>query len=328
MRDLDFVRHSNRVVCACAVLMAVSAAASADPIPVIVPGSPGPTVLPGNFLENPDMETETRFEAHRLESPNGNSFADYWHHSTNATWSNGTTDPVVSGTHSLMLFDDTSTGAGVFTQEEFRTFATAIPADASSPTGRAQKLYFRWHWNFDMFAGTDPSVTMNIRLSNAPIFSLDLGPSLGDNKVTRTGSSNGWEQVTVELDIPAGAQSFDMIVLTEGSKDALGLMFVDDVSVSMIAPVTTLDGDLNGDGFVGIGDLNIVLGVWNQNVTPGDLLAGDPTGDGFVGIGDLNVVLGNWNAGTPPAAGAAVPEPATLTLLALGGLATLRRRGA
>jgi len=36
-------------------------------------------------------------------------------------------------------------------------------------------------------------------------------------------------------------------------------------------------------------------------------------------------VLGNWNAGTPPA-GAAVPEPATLALLGLGGLAALRRR--
>ena len=86
-----------------------------------------------------------------------------------------------------------------------------------------------------------------------------------------------------------------------------------------------LEGDLNGDGFVGIGDLNIVLGLWNQNVTPGELLEGDPSGDGFVGINDLNVVLGNWNAGTPPAANA-VPEPTTLALLGIGGLAFLRRK--
>jgi hypothetical protein len=86
-----------------------------------------------------------------------------------------------------------------------------------------------------------------------------------------------------------------------------------------------LDGDLNADGFVGIADLNIVLGVWNTNVTPGDLLAGDPSGDGFVGIADLNVVLGNWNAGTPPAA-SVVPEPTTLALLGLGGIAMLKRR--
>ena len=82
-------------------------------------------------------------------------------------------------------------------------------------------------------------------------------------------------------------------------------------------------GDLNGDGFVGIDDLNIVLGNWNQNVNPGSEPEGDPSGDGFVGIDDLNVVLGNWNAGSTPAV---VPEPGTLTLLMLCGLTTLRYR--
>ncbi len=86
-----------------------------------------------------------------------------------------------------------------------------------------------------------------------------------------------------------------------------------------------LEGDLNGDGFVGVDDLNIVLVNWNQNVTPGDLGSGDPTGEGFVGVDDLNIVLVNWNNGTPPA-GAAVPEPGTLVLLGLGGMAMLKRR--
>ncbi len=78
----------------------------------------------------------------------------------------------------------------------------------------------------------------------------------------------------------------------------------------------SLLGDLDGDGFVGIDDLNLVLGNWNQNVPPANPLA-DPSGDGFVGIDDLNEVLGNWNAGTPPTANA-VPEPGTIMLLTAG----------
>ncbi len=64
-------------------------------------------------------------------------------------------------------------------------------------------------------------------------------------------------------------------------------------------PPADLPGDLDGDRFVGISDLNIVLGIWNQNVTPGDAMAGDPSGDGFVGLEDLNLILSNWNAGIP-----------------------------
>jgi PEP-CTERM motif len=94
-------------------------------------------------------------------------------------------------------------------------------------------------------------------------------------------------------------------------------------------PLTTIIGDLNADGFVGIGDLNIILSNWNQNVPVGDWQQGDVAGigDGFVGISDLNVVLANWNAGTPPPGLAdAVPEPSTVCFVGLGAAAVLRRR--
>ena len=91
-------------------------------------------------------------------------------------------------------------------------------------------------------------------------------------------------------------------------------------------PPPLLDGDLNGDGFVGVEDLNLILGAWNQFVTPGDLLAGDPSEDGFVGIDDLNTVLGSWNAGIPPVAGSYIPEPTMFGLFGVGGLILLRRR--
>ena len=81
-------------------------------------------------------------------------------------------------------------------------------------------------------------------------------------------------------------------------------------------------GDLDGDGFVGQDDLDIVLGAWGTS-PPGDPRA-DPSGDGFVGQDDLDAVLGDWGQGTLPPS---VPEPATLGMFALCGIALSRRNG-
>ena len=81
---------------------------------------------------------------------------------------------------------------------------------------------------------------------------------------------------------------------------------------------TTLPGDLNFDGFVGIDDLNIILTAWNTHVTLGSPLQGDPSNDGFVGIDDLTLVLGHWNTGTPPATAThSTPEPGSAALFSL-----------
>jgi len=334
MSDMSVVRRTSwKVITSgtAVVMMAFAGSAWA----VDIPGG-----LPGNVLPNPDMETITRFTDHINDPgiPNMNNWADYWHHSQNATWSNGTTDPVVSGVHSLFIFDNTA--AGPFSKEEFRSFATDIPIDPA--TGMiATSLSFRWNWAYDITGGIDPRFNALFRFSNAPNFSLDLGPPVLQvpvftDKPNTADPITGdllFEQQDITIAIPAGALTYDILFQTAdnsgagGGVDSTGTMFIDDVTVSLTAPVITLAGDLNGDGFVGINDLNIVLGAWNQNVPPANPLA-DPSGDGFVGIDDLNTVLGNWNAGTPPGAGAAVPEPATLALLGLGGLAMLKRRRA
>ncbi len=110
-------------------------------------------------------------------------------------------------------------------------------------------------------------------------------------------------------------------VINNASQVAFSLTFTDGTSGIFVATIG-LDGDLDGDGFVGIDDLNAVLSNWNQSVTPGDLSSGDYNQDGFIGVDDLNGVLVNWNRGIPPGNTntAAIPEPGTLCLFSLGAL--------
>jgi hypothetical protein len=124
----------------------------------------------------------------------------------------------------------------------------------------------------------------------------------------------------ITADVLAG--TFDTIT---GATFGNGYEFAVLYSATDVLLEVTLPGDLNGDGFVGIADLNIVLSNWNQNVPPADPLA-DPSGDDFVGIADLNVVLGNWNAGTPPGQETSIPEPASVLMMMPGFAAVLRRK--
>lgn len=87
--------------------------------------------------------------------------------------------------------------------------------------------------------------------------------------------------------------------------------------------VNALEGDLDGDGGVGINDLDIVLANWGPADRLGDWRTGDLTSDGWVGEDDLQVVLDNWSIGPPPAI---IPEPGTAGVLIVGIMGLLRRR--
>ena len=78
-------------------------------------------------------------------------------------------------------------------------------------------------------------------------------------------------------------------------------------------------GDADQDGDVDDDDLSLLLANWGGNV---DCTKGEFSGVQPVNDDDLSLLLANW---TGPLT-AAVPEPATIGLIAFGGLAVLRRK--
>jgi len=91
----------------------------------------------------------------------------------------------------------------------------------------------------------------------------------------------------------------------------------------VVTRATTTPGDTNGNGIVDAYDLDRFE---NQ-------FGGAPSGDsadfddnGIVDLDDFAILRGNWLFGVVPTAPEPAPEPATMSLLALGGLMVLRRR--
>ena len=77
-------------------------------------------------------------------------------------------------------------------------------------------------------------------------------------------------------------------------------------------------GDADQDGDVDDDDLSLLLANWGGTV---DCTKGEFSGAAPVDDDDLSLLLANWTGST-----AAVPEPATIGLIALGALALLRRK--
>jgi hypothetical protein len=167
---------------------------------------------------------------------------------------------------------------------------------------------------------------------NAMAFEFFSGPTLATGRLVNPGDlvSNTvgdlqFYRFTINTNAPLGMGNFDLgpdtgLTNAAGSPQSF-------IKHNATFTVTALAGDLTADGFVGIEDLNTVLGNWNASADLPDAPAGDVNGDGFVGIEDLNWVLANWNTGAPPAApGVTVPEPATAILLAAACVASIKRR--
>lgn len=93
---------------------------------------------------------------------------------------------------------------------------------------------------------------------------------------------------------------------------------------------TFLSADFNTDGIVNLLDLDILGANYNDSGTLTE--TGDANGDGVTNLLDLDILGTQWQQSSSfaeaLAAAGIVPEPATLGLLVIGGVAASRRRRA
>jgi hypothetical protein len=205
--------------------------------------------------------------------------------------------PLIGGTYHLRV-SSTNLEVGSYglsvqeTDDHGDSIAQATTLVGGLALGGIQNFGDQDYFHFTAAAGMQYDIkALDFGVPDAVITLYD---ALGTQIDQQSGSNPGGTHAQLTWTAAAAAEMyFSISAATASTGDYI-------VTLTESEAQTQLDGDLDDDGFVGIGDLNVVLGNWNQNVTAGDLSAGDPSGDGFVGIEDLNVVLGNWNAGTPP----------------------------
>ena len=146
------------------------------------------------------------------------------------------------------------------------------------------------------------------------VIDIKVYDSLGVEIATETYTDSGTAAVDAQ-----GAGDFGFVVQPWALQ-----VDVDELSLVKAAG-PCLMGDANGDGVVGIADLSALADYYG--VKPDATWEmGDFNADGEVGIADLVALADHYGETGPPCDPGTVPEPATLAMLAMGGLALIRKR--
>lgn len=136
-----------------------------------------------------------------------------------------------------------------------------------------------------------------------------------------TGNPYEWMEETLTITTDAGMNDRVSLYFYDiDSTDGLPVL-IDNVHFALPAVAALLEGDANRDGVVSAGDYASVQANFGSTGEAGIL--GDANGDGVVSAGDYASVQANFGATAGPVL---TPEPATMTLITLGGLALIRRR--
>jgi hypothetical protein len=99
-----------------------------------------------------------------------------------------------------------------------------------------------------------------------------------------------------------------------------------DVTYELNHYFLTSYGDANLDKATDFGDFQALLNHWQGSGSTIGWAQADFNGDGVVDFLDFQILLNYWNPGGWNYAPAQTPEPASLILILLGGLAPLRRK--
>ena len=171
-------------------------------------------------------------------------------------------------------------------------------------------------WVFEVHDGGDYMFVVDEGLATEQVYTVI--PEIGN--VFDTGfSSNGFNQLFFMGgvdDLLSGLWIDELTFTPDDGQGAEAFSFHFDGSSPCAARGS--EGDFNCDAEIGLLDLDILGQNWGATGVTYE--EGDASGDGEVGLLDLDILGQYWGKGT------SIPEPGVAGILAVAGLAMIRRR--